>query len=198
MAAAMPAAMNLRCCLLSGGASRRMGRDKALLSHPDGATWLEHTLALLAQLDAPVTLLSRYPEHLELAQAMGCTASSEPPPWEGPLLALHRLMQQHPDQRLLLCPVDMPNLNLETLQILLTAAAANLASHPAAIQLAHDGDRLQPLLGLYPAGAHRRNQLAGAVAGGERRLQTWLSTQHWLSVPLDAHAIRNVNRLGDP
>ena len=39
---------SLRCCLLSGGDSRRMGRDKALLPHPEGGTWLERSLGLLA------------------------------------------------------------------------------------------------------------------------------------------------------
>ena len=40
----------LRSCLLSGGSSRRMGRDKALLHHPSGGTWLEHGLVTLAEL----------------------------------------------------------------------------------------------------------------------------------------------------
>ena len=53
------ASPTLRCCLLSGGASRRMGHDKALLPHPEGGTWLSRSLLLLAQLEAPITLLSR-------------------------------------------------------------------------------------------------------------------------------------------
>ena len=40
----------LRCCLLSGGASQRMGTDKALLPHPEGGTWLERSLRLLLSL----------------------------------------------------------------------------------------------------------------------------------------------------
>jgi molybdopterin-guanine dinucleotide biosynthesis protein A len=168
-----------------------MGRDKALLSHPEGGTWLERTLGLLAQLDAPVTLLSRYPEHLELAQAMGCTAMAEPPPWEGPLLALQRLMEQHPNERLLLCPVDMPDLSLAALQALLASAATGSSTR---LQLAHDGERLQPLLGLYPSSAPIRAHLAAAVERGERRLQSWLDSQPCQAVPLDPHTIRNVNR----
>ncbi|MEB3183382.1 MAG: NTP transferase domain-containing protein, partial [Cyanobacteriota bacterium] len=56
-----PSLAPLRCCLLSGGESRRMGRDKALLPHPEGGTWLERTLRLLAQLESPITVLSRHP-----------------------------------------------------------------------------------------------------------------------------------------
>lgn len=196
----MSAVPPLRCCLLSGGESRRMGRDKALLHHPEGCTWLERNLRLLSQLGAPVTLLSRHPEHLERAEAMGCTAMAEPPPWQGPLLALHRLMQQYPDQRLLLCPVDMPNLSLEVLATLLAAAEYPAAEAPAAtapspaIQLAHDGERLQPLLGLYPSCAALRDPLAYAVGRGERRLQGWLATQLVQPALLDRQAIRNVNR----
>ena len=215
----------LRACLLSGGASRRMGQDKALLPHPEGGCWLERSLTLLAGLELPISLLSRHPRHLELArqwqetrtqawqgreiattQALGRQPEpvaghsdpaqarwfevlEEPPPREGPLLALQRLMQAHPDQRLLLCPVDMPWLTLEVLQRLVAASDAD----PMAIQLAEDGERLQPLLGIYPSQARRRLALAEATANGERRLQTWLAGQPCRAVRFDPRTLRNVN-----
>ncbi|MFM7393852.1 MAG: molybdenum cofactor guanylyltransferase [Cyanobium sp.] len=187
--------MPLRACLLSGGESRRMGRDKALLPHPEGGCWLERTLLLLGRLGAPITLLSRHPAHLALAQRLAprlppITALAEPPPWEGPLLALHRLMRQHPEERLLLCPVDMPALSLDVLRTLLAAAA----ERPTQPHLAHDGERLQPLLGLYPSSARVGAHLAAAVGRGERRLQSWLADLPTRAVCLDPRAIRNVNR----
>jgi cyclic pyranopterin phosphate synthase len=186
--------MPLRCCLLSGGESRRMGRDKALLPHPEGGAWLERTLILLGQLGAPITLLSRHPAHLALARQLAprlppITAMAEPPPWEGPLLALHRLMQQHPDQRLLVCPVDMPDLTLTALHRLLAASADD----PGAFHLAHDGQRLQPLLGIYPSSKPLRTRLAAAVARGDRSLQRWLEALPCRAIALDPRAIRNVN-----
>ncbi len=189
----------LRCCLLSGGESRRMGRDKAQLPHPEGGTWLERTLLLLARLNAPITLLSRHRAHLERSEKLQAELKTsgvaleliaEPPPWEGPLLALHRLMEHHPEQILLLCPVDMPDLSLGALQALLAAA------DPTRLQLAHDGERLQPLLGLYPSSAPIRAHLAAAVERGERRLQSWLVELPCQAVPLNPRAIRNVNRPG--
>ena len=178
-----------------------MGRDKALLPHPEGRTWLERTLRLLAQLETPISLLSRHGAHLELAEELALElapgpqmmALAEPPPWEGPLLALHRLMEHHPDERLLLCPVDMPDLSLAALQALLAGAATG---SPIRLQLAHDGERLQPLLGLYPSSAPIRAHLAAAVGRGEWRLQSWLATLPYQTVPLDPRAIRNVNRPG--
>lgn len=182
----------LRCCLLSGGASQRMGCDKAMLTHPEGDTWLERTLRLLAELDAPITLLSRWSHHQALAEALQLPQLenlSEPPPWEGPLLALHRLMERYPDTRLLLAPVDMPQLNAAALHTLLAAAAMA----PQRIHLAHDGARSQPLLGIYPSPAPIRSGLAEAISGGERRLLRWLDHQPCNAVPLPATAIRNVN-----
>jgi len=170
-----------------------MGQDKALLRHPQGGTWLEHSLQQLAQLGAPVTLLSRHHQHLALAQALhspNISALAEPPPWEGPLLALSRLMQSHPDQLLLLCPVDMPHLTLASLRTLLAEAS----SKPAAIHLAHDGWQLQPLLGVYPSDAERRAALNSSIGRGERRLQSWLATQPCRTVPLPAAGLRNINR----
>lgn len=182
----------LRCCLLSGGASQRMGQDKALLPHPAGGTWLEHTLRLLAELDAPITLLSRWPRHHALAEALQLPQLDslvEPPPWEGPLLALHRLMERYPDARLLLAPVDMPHLNIAALRTLLAAAT----TAPEQIHLAHDGTRSQPLLGIYPSPPVIRSNLAATISGGERRLLRWLDSQPCAPVPLPAATIRNVN-----
>ncbi len=167
-----------------------MGRDKALLPHPEGGTWLERSLTLLAQLERPITLLSRHPAHLALAAALPqVTPIAEPAPWEGPLLALHRLMQRHPDQRLLLCPVDMPELSMPVLRQLLAAAA----QEPQGLHLAHDGRRLQPLLGVYPSAIALRQHLAASIDSGERRLQSWLMAHPFEAVALDPRALRNVN-----
>lgn len=202
--------MVLRACLLSGGASRRMGRDKALLPHPAGGSWLEHGLELLAGCGAPLTLLSGHPAHLRCALALAprlavpLTALAEPPPRQGPLRALARLMALHPGERLLLCPVDMPWLDPATLAALLAAAAeaeaagnASDASDAAAIHLAHDGTRLQPLLGVYPATVARRRRLAEHLAGGNLALQGWLAGERWQAVALPAAALRNANRPAD-
>lgn len=186
-----------------------MGTDKALLPHPEGGTWLARGLELLRALGRPVTLLSGHASHLAMARAIveeptvqgepWLTVIGEPPPWEGPLRALARLMDRHPDERLLLCPVDMPWLDAMSLQTLVAAAGAEgdaTAASPAeeAIRLAHDGDRLQPLLGLYPATGARRARLAAHLATGDRGLQRWLAGEDWRPVPLPPGPLRNVNR----
>lgn len=206
----------LRACLISGGASRRMGQDKALLPHPEGGSWLERSLRLLLELNpaVPVTLLSRHQAHLQRARELKpvtlrslnsreaaaadrvdarILALAEPAPWDGPLRALQRLMERHPEERLLLCPVDMPALTLPVLKALRDAAAVE----PSRIHLAHDGTRRQPLLGVYPSQAAIRLQLGQALADGERRLQGWLASQSCRDVPLEAQALRNVNHPWD-
>lgn len=192
-----------RACLLSGGASRRMGRDKALLPHPEGGCWLERSLALLGTLEMPITLLSRHAEHrrraeaLALRSALPLQAVDEPPPWEGPLRALQRLMALHPGERLLLCPVDLPQLRRTALYALLQEAQAPPAGQAPDLLLAHDGTRLQPLLGVYPSRDDLRRDLDAFLATGERRLQGWLARHPHRSVRLDPAELRNVNRPQD-
>jgi molybdenum cofactor guanylyltransferase len=193
----------LRACLLSGGASRRMGTDKALLPHPAGGTWLEFSLARLAALPLPITLLSHHRAHHALARplrdgrGLPITVLEEPPPREGPLLALDRLMAHHPGEGLLLCPVDMPWLQVAALEALLSAAAAAAAPAPAAIHLAHDGLRLQPLLGVYPAHPGLRLRLQAFTAAGGRRLQDWLAGEEVVPLPLPPAGLRNANTPDD-
>jgi len=59
--------------------------------------------------------------------------------------------------------------------------------------VAHDGERLQPLLALLPPGETWRQTLAAAIAAGERRWQRWLSAQPYQPVPLGQQAMRNIN-----
>jgi molybdopterin-guanine dinucleotide biosynthesis protein A len=99
-------------------------------------------------------------------------------------------MQHHPDQRLLLCPIDMPQLNLPALQALLAAAQQD----PVTIHVAHDGRRCQPLLGVYPSSPVLRQSLFTQVKAGERKLQRWLAVLPCRTVELDPQALRNVNR----
>ena len=204
----------LRGCLLSGGGSRRMGADKALLRHPEGDTWLERTLGLLLSLQQPVSLLSQHEAHHSLATALIARREAaghgtpplslirEPPPREGPLLALARLMAHHREERLLLCPVDMPSLTAACLEALIAAAQNTPATSgdggsPTRIHLAHDGQRPQPLLAIIPATAVRQQALARTLASGERSLMRWLASEDWRPVSLPAEALRNSNRPDD-
>jgi molybdopterin-guanine dinucleotide biosynthesis protein A len=184
-----------------------MGRDKALLPHPEGGTWLERQLRLLASLGAPLTLLSRWPAHLEKASALeaplaalgveleqlqepGDDARAEAP--QGPLVALGRLMEAHPNERLLLCPIDMPALTPACLRALLEAA--DTAPDAIWITTTHQPPSLpQPLLGLYPSNTRHRQSLREALARGERGLQRWLAGEVVRSVALPTAALANVN-----
>ncbi len=193
---------SLRTCLLSGGDSRRMGTDKAMLPHPSGGTWLEQALQLLASLGAPLTLVSRHRAHARLARQLNerlgleIEVLLEPPPREGPLLALTRLMALYPGQRLLLAPVDMPRLGLESLRALVAAAEGGF--DPDTIHLAHDGRRLQPLLGLYPATPSNRAAAEAFTGRGGRSLLRWLEQTRCVSaVELDPAQLLNANTPGD-
>ena len=193
---------DVRVCLISGGDSRRMGRDKALLPHPDGGTWLSRTLILLAKLQRPVTLLSHHGDHLQLADAMAphlqvdVELLREPPPRQGPLLALQRLMEHHPDRALLLCAVDMPWLTISALETLLGGRDPAPGRHGPAL-VGTDGERLHPLPGLYPNDRDRVRALRCFRASGGRSLQGWLGEVGCRAIPLPAGPLRNANRPED-
>lgn len=192
----------LRTCLLSGGASRRMGSDKALLPHPEGDCWLARTLSLLAELQRPLTLLSHHDAHLRLAAGLvsGLRVEvellREPPPRDGPLLALQRLMDHHPDQSLLLCAVDMPWMTITTLEAIIAGPdPAQPGSGPAVVGF--DGDRVHPLPGLYPNDQGRLRALRRFRASGGRSLLGWLHAVGFSAIPLPPETLRNANRPED-
>jgi molybdopterin-guanine dinucleotide biosynthesis protein A len=99
--------------LLTGGRSRRMGRDKAGLV-VGGEALGEHTAALLRQVAHPV--LEVGPGHTTL------TATLEDPPGSGPLVALaagaRALRRLHHQGPTLVVATDLPRLTVAFLQLL--------------------------------------------------------------------------------
>ena len=182
--------MRLQGAVLCGGASRRMGQDKAALPHPSGGSWLSHAAALLSQVCPSVAVCSQHSRHADLITGLERVALTlEPAPAQGPLHALPLILPRGSESALLVAPVDMPQLNRCTLESLI----AQWRHAPCQAAVAHDGERLQPLLGIYPGGSEQRTGLAGVLASGERRWQAWLATIPHQAVVLPAQPLINAN-----
>ena len=94
-----------------------------------------------------------------------------------------------PRQALLVLPVDMPLLRTAVVQQLI--AAWNRAPEHAAV--AHDGQRLQPLLAVIPSGSPFRPCLDQQLQCGELRWMDWLTRVPYQTVRLPAEALLNAN-----
>ena len=182
--------MRLQGAVLCGGASRRMGQDKAALPHPSGGSWLSHAAALLSQVCPSVAVCSQHSRHADLITGLERVALTlEPGPAQGPLHALPLILPRGSESALLVAPVDMPQLNRCTLESLI----AQWRHAPCQAAVAHDGERLQPMLGIYPGGSEQRTGLAEVLASGERRWQAWLATIPHQAVVLPAQPLINAN-----
>lgn len=142
--------------LLTGGASRRLGTDKALISSPSGQPLARHLGALLAAVAAPCVEVG--PGRSDLPSVW------EDPPGQGPLAAVLAGWDHlgRPDT-LLVVAVDQPHLTAELL--------AFLASHPHAgsVVPVDEGGRPQPLCARYVAADLAR--AAVALAAGDRSMR---------------------------
>lgn len=169
--------------VLAGGASRRMGRDKALLPW-QGRPLLEHMLALLAAAGVERSVVSGdRPEHDGLPDRR---------PGQGPLGGLATAAAVLPDCRLLVVPVDMPMLAPARLVALLRQV-------PRAACLHYRG---QPLPMRLRVDASVRDLLAGWLAdpAGPRALaalQEALDAQVLEVGPFVEQQFANLNRPGD-
>ena len=167
-----------------------MGRDKALLPHPSGGVWLTALVDQLLPLGYPVQVLSRHAAHAELlAHRPGCSVQLELPPWNGPLQALAKVLPFRSGEALLVLPVDMPRLRTDVIQQLI--AVWNRAPQQAAV--AHDGQRLQPLLAVIPSGSPFRSSLDQQLQRGEFRWLDWLARVPHQAVRLPEDALVNAN-----
>src|SRR5215218_1761362 len=142
--------------VLAGGASRRMGRDKATM--PVGGVELAATvLAAAARVAAPVVLVA--PEG-HPARRLAARAVADPA--QGPLAALAAALEALDATHVLVLAGDHPGLRVELLAHLVALAPRGDAV------ACRRGPRLEPLVAVYqriPALAAARGRLAGPPGG---------------------------------
>lgn len=129
--------------VLAGGASSRLGRDKARLRLPGGGTLLEHTLALCSEACEAVALVAPRERYADLGWAGPVVEDLYP--GKGPLAGIHAALHQTRAELNLVVAVDMPSLSGGLLRFLLAQAAANTA----AVTVPLAGGRQHPLCAVY-------------------------------------------------
>ncbi|MFF4496293.1 NTP transferase domain-containing protein [Streptomyces sp. NPDC001546] len=139
--------MSYDAIVLAGGAARRLGgADKPALP-VGGRTLLDRVLAACPDAAATIVVGSRRPTARPVDWAM------ESPPGGGPVAALHAGLRRTTAELVLVLSADLPFLDADTVQALLTAAAAG----PADGALLRDPEgRDQPLVAAYRTEPLRR------------------------------------------
>ncbi|TPW28006.1 molybdenum cofactor guanylyltransferase [Martelella alba] len=169
--------MNLPVLILAGGASRRMGRDKAGLML-DGVTLADRAAARLAGMASPL-LLSAGPHSCQTDGTI--TLSDRITGFQGPLAGIHSglswlLEQGHAASHMLSIAVDTPFFpeNLAT---------AFLAENPASdeIILAASDGRQHPVFALWPLSlTHMLEQFL--LVPGNRRVMAFIAAHRHRAV----------------
>jgi len=179
----------LAAVVLAGGASRRMGRDKATLEHPGGGTTMvEYTISVLAARCAPVFVIAAPGQALP---ALGADVLRDEVRGVGPLLATGRGLRAAAAaglERAFVSAVDMP--------FLTTAVIDELAGyHGVDVVLPWDG-RDHYLAGVYRTDL--ADHIDALVAAGERSMRALAETVVTQRVVIPAGpALANVNSPAD-
>lgn len=185
---------SLAAVVLAGGASRRMGRDKATLTlpGPNGSTTLvEHVVSVVSARCSPVFVVAAPGQPLPTLQAEVLRDEMR---GIGPLLAAGRGLQAAAEagrEWAFVCAVDMPFLSTEVINALV-GPAERLRSD---VVLPWDG-RDHYLAGIYRTDLADR--IAALVAAGERSMRSLVGvvdTQR-IVVP-EQRALTNVNTPAD-
>jgi molybdopterin-guanine dinucleotide biosynthesis protein A len=109
----VPDGVPIAAVVLAGGASRRMGRDKATMAHPLGTTMVEHVVSVLMARCEPIIVIAAPGQAIPELPAMVVRDELR---GVGPLLATGRGLRVAAAagaQRAFVCAVDMPNLTTD-------------------------------------------------------------------------------------
>ncbi|KAA5541107.1 molybdenum cofactor guanylyltransferase [Roseiconus nitratireducens] len=177
--------------VLCGGRSTRMGTDKAGLKTDDGIAFLDLAYQRLQQVCDHVCLSASADRQTEYPLI------ADPAVTHGPisgLIATLRYCRRGGFDGCLVTPVDTPRLSVDDLRRLTDQFDA-LRSRITCAVSPDDGERLQPLIAVYPTRA--LPLLERCVADQKYGLQRLLMTQPIIRVPLSAAACHNVNEPSD-
>ena len=153
--------MNLSAVLLTGGESRRMGKDKATALFQGKLLW-QLQLNLLRDLQPAEIFLSARSDPDWRPTDIKFVADE--PPSRGPLSGVAASLGRIGTKHLLALAIDMPFMNEKYLRFLCDQ------TEPGCGVLPMIGDRAEPLAAIYPVEA--RVDLVAALSGSDFSLQT--------------------------
>lgn len=168
--------------VLAGGASRRMGRDKALLADGGEPLLLRVAEVVTAAVGccSVVAPAGRY-------EGLGVPVLADLWPGEGPLGGILTAIGSGAAEWNLVVAVDMPFLEKDFLRMVMDEArAAGRSLAPV-----HEDGGLEPLCGVYHAGDLEK--LRAFFAGGGRRVKDALREIDVATVPALPGILRSVN-----
>ena len=138
--------------VLAGGESRRMGRDKALLSYSGESTQLERIVDLLSKICQKVFVSQRKDQSFPIpskAEVVFDSIASV----KGPLCGILSAMQAFPQAHWLVLACDLPFVTVSTLEKIITSFRA---SDPLLTAYRSSSDGLpEPLCAIYPIGSNK-------------------------------------------
>ncbi len=173
--------------VLAGGASTRMGRDKAALDY-HGKSQLEWTFELAAEVCA-ATFVSVRPDQRDDPTRKTLPQIVDLQPGIGPIAGIASALQQHPKAAWLVLACDLPFITRDVLTNLL--AQRNPHAIATAYRSAHDG-LPEPLCAIWEPSA--REAVLAYIAAGKQCPRKLLinSNAHLVALP-DARALDNIN-----
>ena len=178
--------------VLAGGRGRRMGgEDKGLLPF-HGRPLASHALDTLGEVAG--SRLINANRNLEAYESLGFPVIQDANDrFDGPLAGLLSAMRAAATPYVLTVPCDTPRLTGQLLQRL----ADRLETSGAVIAVAHDGERLHPVVML--AKTCLVDDLQAYLDAGERKVEHWIRRHCWLSVDFSdaADALVNINTPDD-
>ncbi len=136
----------MRALILTGGRSKRMGRDKHAIERPDGTRQLDALIALVRLVTSDILLSTNDPS---LAPE-GIPVLPDRHPGSGPLAALEAFHAAFPGEPVLLLGCDLFLLDEATLRHLLEAHSPDVPASAFANRIDH---RPEPLCTIYEPGA---------------------------------------------
>jgi molybdopterin-guanine dinucleotide biosynthesis protein A len=172
--------------VLAGGRGRRLGgRDKGLVSL-NGAPLVSHAMRALS--DHVAELLVSANRNLDDYQALGVRVVRDADAdYPGPLAGLLAGLEAATTPWLVVVPCDAPLLPPSLVPRLVNGIA------DADIAVAHDGERLHPVIALMRTTL--APDLAQYLASGEHKVRDWYQRQRWVAVDFSdcREAFANLN-----
>lgn len=175
--------MHILGVVLAGGRSSRMGRDKALLEHASGVTFLDYAIGRISPLVAAIATSGRRVD----SNTVECVPDQTPE--LGPAMAVWSAVlfaKQRQFSAILVTPIDMPDLETMHLQRLIQSAVAD---QPTCVTF--DGVNPHPLVAIYPVSLE--GELEVVAQSARRSLRAWLASRSHVLVNLPETAQRDFN-----